>query len=127
MKLMKISYKIFDRKGFKKTPVIHFFEEAYTGLGDLLNVDYSLITLDDILSEIDKVESGESSLEEIGSERSMVEIRKDECVIYDAFEGIVEDDELYPTIKMPTPEFKKIVVEWKAEREKLLDRINNEK
>lgn len=27
---------------------------------------------------------------------------------------------------MPTSEFQKIVVEWKAEREKLLDKINNE-
>ncbi|MBM5707348.1 hypothetical protein [Listeria ivanovii] len=124
---MKITYDIFNVDGFEKRPTIGFDSKENVGLEDLLNVDTSLITLDDILSEIDKVESGESSLEEIGSERSMVEIRKDECIIYDSFEGIVEDDELYPTIKMPTPEFKKIVVEWKAERKRLLDRINNEK
>lgn len=36
---MEISYKVFE-----KVPVIHFSGEQYTGLGDLLNIDFSSIT-----------------------------------------------------------------------------------
>lgn len=30
---MEISYKVFEKKGFGKVPVIHFSGEQYTGLG----------------------------------------------------------------------------------------------
>ncbi|EAE6207628.1 hypothetical protein RKK46_001187 [Listeria innocua] len=117
---MEISYKVFEKKGFGKVPVIHFSGEQYTGLGDLLNIDFSSITLEDILYKINKIENGESEFEEIGTERSIVEIRKNECMIYDAFDGLLDDDELNPTINLSTLEFKKIVMDWKVEREKLL-------
>lgn len=112
---MEISYKIFEKKGFGKVPVIHFSGEQYTGLGDLLNIYFSSITLEDILDKINKIKNGESEFEEIGTERSIVEIRKNECMIYDAFDGLL-DDELNPTINLSTLEFKKIVMDWKAER-----------
>ncbi|EAC9052905.1 hypothetical protein KW11_11570 [Listeria monocytogenes] len=121
---MEISYKVFEKKGFGKVPVIHFSGEQYTGLGDLLNIDFSSITLEDILDKINKIKNGESEFEEIGTERSIVEIRKNECMIYDAFDGLL-DDELNPTINLSTLEFKKIVMDWKAEREKLLSTIKN--
>ncbi|EDO1367925.1 hypothetical protein GZ243_002068 [Listeria monocytogenes] len=117
---MEISYKVFEKKGFGKVPVIHFSGEQYTGLGDLLNIDFSSITLEDIL---DKIENGVSKFEEIGTERNIVEIRKNECMIYDAFDGLLDDDELNPTINLSTLEFKKIVIDWKVEREKLLSTI----
>ncbi|EPR4364849.1 hypothetical protein ACU54Z_002128 [Listeria monocytogenes] len=112
---MEISYKVFEKKGFGKVPVIHFSGEQYTGLGDLLNIDFSSITLEDILDKINKIKNGESEFEEIGTERSIVEIRKNECMIYDAFDGLL-DDELNPTINLSTLEFKRIVMDWKAER-----------
>lgn len=112
---MEISYKIFEKKGFGKVPVIHFSGEQYTGLGDLLNIYFSSITLEDILDKINKIKNGESEFEEIGTERSIVEIRKNECMIYDAFDGLL-DGELNPTINLSTLEFKKIVMDWKAER-----------
>ncbi|WP_260449294.1 hypothetical protein [Listeria marthii] len=115
---MEISYKVFE-----KVPVIHFSGEQYTGLGDLLNIDFSSITLEDILDKNNKIENGESEFEEIGTERSIVEIRKNECMIYDAFDGLLDDDELSPTINLSIFEFKKIVMDWKAEREKLLSTI----
>ncbi|WP_228465814.1 MULTISPECIES: hypothetical protein [Listeria] len=115
---MEISYKVFE-----KVPVIHFSGEQYTGLGDLLNIDFSSITLEDILDKNNKIENGESEFEEIGTERSIVEIRKNECMIYDAFDGLLDDDELNPTINLSIFEFKKIVMDWKAEREKLLSTI----
>ncbi|WP_258319207.1 hypothetical protein [Listeria monocytogenes] len=123
---MEISYKVFEKKGFGKVPVIHFSGEQYTGLGDLLNIDFSSITLEDILDKINKIENGKSEFEEIGTERSIVEIRKNECMIYDAFDGLL-DDELNPTINLSTLEFKKIVMDWKTEREKLLSTIKKQK
>ncbi|EAG9426240.1 hypothetical protein CW829_03665 [Listeria monocytogenes] len=120
---MEISYKVFEKKGFGKVPVIHFSGEQYTGLGDLLNIDFSSITLEDILYKINKIENGESEFEEIGTERSIVEIWKNKCMIYDAFDGLLDDDELNPTINLSTLEFKKIVMDWKTEREKLLSTI----
>ncbi|ENI8404619.1 hypothetical protein ABZY94_001209 [Listeria monocytogenes] len=120
---MEISYKVFEKKGFGKVPVIHFSGEQYIGLGDLLNIDFSSITLEDILDKINKIENGKSEFEEIGTERSIVEIRKNECMIYDAFDGLLDDDELNPTINLSTLEFKKIVMDWKTEREKLLSTI----
>lgn len=119
---MEISYKIFEKKGFGKVPVIHFSGEQYTGLGDLLNIYFSSITLEDILDKINKIKNGESEFEEIGTERSIVEIRKNECMIYDAFDGLL-DDELNPTINLSTLEFKKIVRDWKTEKDKLLSTI----
>ncbi len=44
-------------------------------------------------------------------------------MIYDAFDGLLDDDELNPTINLSTLEFKKIVIDWKVEREKLLSTI----
>lgn len=44
-------------------------------------------------------------------------------MIYDAFDGLLDDDELNPTINLSTFEFKKIVMDWKTEREKLLSTI----
>ncbi|EOF7810996.1 hypothetical protein ACK2L4_000265 [Listeria monocytogenes] len=120
---MEISYKVFEKKGFGKVPVIHFSGEQYTGIGDLLNIDFSSITLEDILYKINKIENGESEFEEIGTERSIVEIRKNECMIYDAFDGLLDDDELNPTINLSTLEFKKIVRDWKTEKDKLLSTI----
>ncbi|HFK7778795.1 TPA: hypothetical protein ACGY5R_000325 [Listeria monocytogenes] len=75
------------------------------------------------MDKINKIENGESDFEEIGTERSIVEIRKNECMIYDDFDGLLDDDELNPTINLSTLEFKKIVMDWKAEREKLLSTI----
>ncbi|WP_235005467.1 hypothetical protein [Listeria monocytogenes] len=120
---MEISYKIFEKKRFGKVPVIHFSGEQYTGLGDLLNIYFSSITLEDILDKINKIKNGESEFEEIGTERSIVEIRKNECMIYDAFDGLLDDDELNPTINLSTLEFKKIVRDWKTEKDKLLSTI----
>lgn len=123
---MEINYTIFDKEGFDKIPLIGFDDKQYIGLEDLLNVDFSSITLDDILNKINKVENEESNFEEIGTERSMVEIKIDYCTIYDIFVGLIDDDELNPTVILPTYEFKKIVVDWKKERRKLLDKINDE-
>lgn len=92
-------------------------------MGDLLNIDFTSITLEDILDKINKIENGKSEFEEIGTERSIVEIWKNKCMIYDAFDGLLDDDELNPTINLSTLEFKKIVMDWKTEREKLLSTI----
>ncbi|WP_152657118.1 hypothetical protein [Oceanobacillus sp. CFH 90083] len=121
---MNINYEIFDRKGFKKRPVINFEDKKYIGLEDLLNVDNSLITIDDILEKIKIVEEEKSDFEEIGNERSLLEIRKDQSTISDMFEGIIDDNELYPIIHIDTLKLKDIVLKWKDARKKLMNEIH---
>ncbi|MGR3779243.1 hypothetical protein ACT1UG_27095 [Bacillus paramycoides] len=121
---MKINYGIFEVEGHKKRPIINFEDKEFIALEDLLNVDYSLIGIDDILEKINNVEEGKSDYEEIGNERSLLEIERGQCTVSDMFEGLIEEDELYPTVRISILELKNIILKWKQEREKLLQIIN---
>ncbi|MFT8316913.1 MAG: hypothetical protein ABF651_01425 [Sporolactobacillus sp.] len=116
---MKISYRIFDSPGYKKCPIIQFIDKKYIGLEELLNTDDSEISLEEILEKLVLVENGHSQFEEIGNERSMLEIRKENCTIYDSFEGIIDDEDLNPTINISLEQLKKIILNWKVEKERL--------
>ena len=116
---MRIYYKIFDAPGYEKYPLIIFEDKKYVGLEDLLNTKGSAITLEKILEKIVLVEENKSEFEEIGNERNMLEIKKDECIIYDLFAGMLDDDELNPTIYMSLSELKIVVVEWIQKKEEM--------
>lgn len=116
---MEITYSIFDVPGYQKYPIIHFTNKKYIGLEELLNTEGSEIGLEEILEKLTLVEKGQSQIEEIGNERSMLEIRKENCTIYDLFEGIIDDDELNPTVTISLEELKQIILNWMVERERL--------
>ncbi|MDA7028439.1 hypothetical protein PJ311_18030 [Bacillus sp. CLL-7-23] len=61
--------------------------------------------------------SGESLFEEISSEAAMIEISKNYSKIYDLFEGILDESELFPTISLANEELKDIIELWKNEKE----------
>lgn len=121
---MNIEYGIFDEKGFTKHPTISF-DQQFIALEDLLNIDHSLITLDAILSKIDLIESHKSTLQRIGSERSLAEISLEKVTIYDTFEDFVNEEDVYPTVELTLAQFKEIVLNWKKKREELLNTINS--
>lgn len=92
--------------------IIVFTDKKNIGLEELLNVEGFAITLDDILVKIEFVISGESVIEEIGTERSLAEIKKDTTTIYDLFEELVPEEEVNPTIKISTLELKEIILDY---------------
>jgi hypothetical protein len=120
---MEVTYSIFDKPGYQKYPIIHFTDKKYIGLEELLNTEGSEISLEEILEKLNTVEDGQSRLEEIGNERSMLEIRKEKCVIYDLFEGIIDKDELNPTITIPIEQLKTIIQNWIIEKKKLYNTL----
>lgn len=122
---MNIEYGIFDAKGFTKHPTIGFDKE-YIALEDLLNVDHSSITLDDILRDIKLVEDKHSLIQKIGSERSLAEITENQVTIYDLFEDMVDEEDVYPLVILSLEQFKTIVLNWKQKREELIKLIDND-
>ncbi|MDA9471324.1 hypothetical protein [Enterococcus sp. 5H] len=92
--------------------IIVFTDKKNIGLEELLNVEGFAITLDDILVKIELVISGESVIEEIGTERSLAEIKEDTTTIYDLFEELVPEEEANPTIKIATLELKEIILDY---------------
>lgn len=92
--------------------IIVFTDKKNIGLEELLNVEGFAITLDDILVKIELVISGESMMEEIGTERSLAEIKEYTTTIYDLFEELVPEEEVNPTIKISTLELKEIILDY---------------
>lgn len=90
--------------------IIVFTDKKNIGLEELFNVEGFAITLDDILVKIELVISGESMMEEIGTERSLAEIKEYTTTIYDLFEELVPEEEVNPTIKISTLELKEIIL-----------------
>ncbi|MDZ5759846.1 hypothetical protein RAK27_14385 [Carnobacterium maltaromaticum] len=94
----------------KKT-IILFKENKYIGLQELINtIDLYNITLEDIVLKIELVQDNSSVKEVIGSERALIEI-SDEVVISDLFEGIIDDEDLFPSIQIPIDKFKEIILD----------------
>ncbi|MCM3537764.1 hypothetical protein M1E11_10025 [Bacillus sp. JZ8] len=97
--------------------IILFDDPNLIGLQELLNtIDMFNITLEDIMEKIDLVLSEESGFEEIGSENVMIQISKNGSEIYDLYKGIVEEDELFPTIYLSNKELKDIIGSWNDEK-----------
>ncbi|MBP2097700.1 hypothetical protein [Enterococcus rivorum] len=92
--------------------IILFPEKKYVGLEELLNTEGVAFSLEDILNKIDLVISGVSQLEEIGTERSLAEIRLDITLIYDLFEELVSEEDINPTVEIPTLKLKEIIQDY---------------
>lgn len=58
------------------------------------------ITLEDIVLKIELVKDNSSAKEVIGSERALVEILDEVVEISDLFEGIIDDEDLFPSIQI---------------------------
>lgn len=98
--------------------VIFLIEPGLIGLQELLNtIDTYKITLEDIIEKIDLVRNGESRAEQIGTEKAMIEITPNGIEIYDMFVGLIEDEELFPTIYLSYNELHEIIQIWKCEKE----------
>lgn len=101
---------------FKKTDngdkTIIFEDSKYIGLQELINtIHFYNISLEDILCKIELVQKDKTEQEEIGSEKAMIEITKNNVEIYDLFVGLVEDEDLFPTIEISTDELKKVITD----------------
>lgn len=95
----------------KKT-IILFKENKYIGLQELINtIDLYNITLEDIVLKIELVQDNSSVKEVIGSERALIEISDEVVEISDLFEGIIDDEDLFPSIQIPTDKFKEIILD----------------
>lgn len=77
-----------------------------------MNTEGVAFSLEDILNKIDLVISGVSQLEEIGTERSLAEIRLDITLIYDLFEELVSEEDIKPTVEIPTLKLKEIIQDY---------------
>lgn len=101
----------FKKANDKKT-IILFKENKYIGLQELINtIDLYNITLEDIVLKIELVKDNSSAKEVIGSERALVEILDEVVEISDLFEGIIDDEDLFPSIQIPIDKFKEIILD----------------
>ena len=102
-----MQYQVRDENGRK---YILFDDEQYIGLQELINtIELYKITLDEILEKIELVQSGSSLFEEIGTEKAMIEMSSGRAEIYDLFQGLVTDEDLFPTIEISLENLKEIV------------------
>lgn len=115
---MKYTFKILDIHNKKKL-ITNFEDRKYICLEDILNSDS--MSVEQIIECIDLVISKKVASEEIGNERCTIEITGECAEIYDAFIGLIDDSELYPTIKMPTIEFRSFLIFWENEKKEFLN------
>lgn len=93
--------------------IILFPDERFIGLQEVLNtISLYSITLDDILEKIDLVDSGIEEQAEIGTERAIFVIKKTGVEIYDLFEGLVDDSDVFPSINISIPDLKKVIKDY---------------
>ncbi|ALC82616.1 MULTISPECIES: hypothetical protein [Bacillus] len=119
---MKFYFKQREIHGQSKIITI-FEDEKYISLEDILN--FELISVDEIIDKVDSVMLGKSSLQEIGNERCLISVTKDGIEISDLFEGIIDDDELYPVVKLSNDEFRKFLLNWKKQKESFMYSTDN--
>lgn len=109
-----MDYKI-ERNNDQLTIILE--DPNFIGLQELLNtIDMFNISLDDILTKIKWVQSGLSNYEEVGSENAMIEISGGGSKVYDLYDGLLDKEELFPTISVSNEELKAIVEIWKYEK-----------
>jgi hypothetical protein len=108
-----MDYKIIKNSD---TKFIEFSSKDYIGLQDLLNtIELYSITLDDMMKKLILVKNQESETEKIGTERVMLEMNENGVIVYDLFEGLVEDEELLPTIRISLDELERVILFYRNE------------
>ena len=118
---MSYVFKIIDIHDKKKL-ITYFDDEESRCLEDILNSD--TISVEQIIECIDCVVSKKYSYEEVGNERCIIQITVEESEIYDNFIGLIDDSELYSTIKMSTSELREFLILWKSKKEEFLKSHN---
>jgi hypothetical protein len=110
-----MDYKIIIEESGSK--IIIFEDLKFIGLQELLNtIDLFQIDLKDILHSIELVKNGQRKIVEIGSERAMIEMSMNNAEIYDLLEGIIDKEEVFPTINISLEELENVVLFWEQNR-----------
>lgn len=98
------------------------------GLGDLFHaaaLGYA-ISEEEILAKLELVAAEKSGCEEIGTERSMLEIRPQGCTVYDLFDTLLAEDECFPTNRIRTGKQVELLKAWLARKAELQEQIYSE-
>ncbi|WP_086315285.1 hypothetical protein A5821_002730 [Enterococcus sp. 7F3_DIV0205] len=120
-----VNYKIRYAE-FKNAPkpniqvFLTFPEDSYELLNDFINMGGSVpVERNHSLQSIEKVLSGQEKQLMSGTERVMLNITKDETLFTDNFDGVYDNIDILPPLKVPTTDLRDLIIWWIQEKTRL--------